>query len=57
MVKGLHHQKQWGMLVGARPADDCVACGRCETACTQHLDIIRRLNAIAAWEKQTPPQS
>lgn len=52
MAKELDSQKKWGFLVGARPAGDCVACGRCETACTQHLDIIRRLNALAELEQQ-----
>ncbi len=51
MVNTLGIQKQYGMLVGAPPAGDCIACGRCETACTQHLDIIRRLNTIAQWEQ------
>jgi predicted aldo/keto reductase-like oxidoreductase len=53
MAKSLGEVKQWGHLGGARPAADCVACGRCEMACTQHLDIVNRLNAIAQWE-QTP---
>jgi predicted aldo/keto reductase-like oxidoreductase len=35
---------------GIKPEDAaaCVACGRCESACTQHLDIIERLKYIAA---------
>ena len=52
MAKELDNQKKLGFLVGARPAGDCVACGRCETACTQHLDIVRRLNTLAEWEQQ-----
>lgn len=28
------------------PAADCIACGKCETACTQHLSIIERLKEI-----------
>ncbi|MHC5119315.1 MAG: 4Fe-4S dicluster domain-containing protein [Planctomycetota bacterium] len=32
-------------------AADCIQCGRCEMACTQHLDIINRLNQIAEWEQ------
>jgi predicted aldo/keto reductase-like oxidoreductase len=27
-------------------AKDCVACGQCENACTQHIDIIARLKVI-----------
>ena len=55
MAKNLSEVKQWGHLGGARPAGDCVACGRCEMACTQHLDIIRRLQIIAEWEKTHTP--
>ena len=56
MCRLLDNQKKWGLLVGSRPAGDCIACGRCETACTQHLDIIRRLNTIAEWEQQSAAQ-
>jgi predicted aldo/keto reductase-like oxidoreductase len=28
-------------------AGTCIACGQCEGACTQHIDIIKRLKAIA----------
>ena len=28
------------------PAGDCIACGKCEKACTQHLPIIERLKEI-----------
>ncbi len=55
MAAGLDGQKKYGILVGAKPADHCVHCGRCEVACTQHLDIIRRLGQIADWE-QTPTE-
>lgn len=51
LAKDLDNQKKWGFLVGSHPAGECVACGRCETACTQHLDIIRRLHTLAEWEK------
>lgn len=35
---------------GIKPAQaaDCVACGQCEAACTQHLPIVERLKEIAA---------
>jgi predicted aldo/keto reductase-like oxidoreductase len=33
--------------LNAAQAGDCVACGQCETACTQHIDIIARLKAIS----------
>ena len=29
-------------------AKECIACGKCERACTQHLPIIERLREIAA---------
>jgi len=45
-----HHT--WGLLHGrAAHAGDCVACGRCEQACTQHLPIVGRLEEIAGWER------
>lgn len=34
--------------IGKEQAAECVACGRCEGECTQHLPIIRRLGEIAA---------
>ncbi len=52
MTEGLKNHKKFGILVGARPAAECIACGQCERACTQHLDIIRRLNDISQWEHQ-----
>jgi hypothetical protein len=52
MTKELGIQKKWGMLVDRHAdAKDCTQCGRCEMACTQHLDIMRRLETIAKWEK------
>ncbi len=36
----------WG--IAKEPAADCIACGKCERACTQHLPIIERLKEIAA---------
>jgi len=51
MAKELDFQKKWGVLADRRAdAKDCVQCGRCEMACTQHLDIMRRLETIAQWE-------
>lgn len=35
---------QWGF--GREKAKDCIACGKCERACTQHLPIIERLKEI-----------
>ncbi len=50
--EGLAEQKKWGSLqIRNNEARDCVRCGRCELACTQHLDIINRLDMFAKWEK------
>ncbi|MCD6176016.1 MAG: aldo/keto reductase [Planctomycetes bacterium] len=53
MVEQLKFHHKWG-LIADRKADaaDCIQCGRCELACTQHLDIINRLNEIAKWENK-----
>ncbi len=52
MKKELDFQHNWGLLVGRKAeAADCIACGQCEEACTQHLPIIERLKEVAAWEK------
>lgn len=46
-------ERNWGMIVD-RPADavDCIECGRCEQACTQHLNIIARLRELAEMERK-----
>lgn len=55
MAKELDFQKKWGILVDRKAeAEDCIRCGRCEMACTQHLDIIHRLEQIMEWGKQIP---
>jgi uncharacterized protein len=42
----------WGLMAHTPVrANACVACGRCELACTQHLPIVERLREVAAWEK------
>ncbi len=37
----------------ARPGkpQDCISCGSCEQACTQHLEIMSRLTEMATWER------
>ncbi len=35
----------WG--ISKDKAGDCIACGKCEAQCTQHLPIIERLKEIA----------
>ncbi len=38
-------QMHWGIT--PEQASDCIACGICEEACTQHLPIIERLEEIS----------
>jgi len=56
MIERLDFQRGWGIIVDRKAdAADCVQCGRCELACTQHLDIINRLSEIAKWEDKLKP--
>ncbi len=55
MIKSMEHHYNWGILVERfADAKDCIKCNRCEEACTQHLNIIARLEEIAdiqeKWE-------
>ena len=53
MKTALTFDHNWGTLVGRKAeAAACAQCGRCEEACTQHLNITERLEQIAVWEKQ-----
>ncbi len=53
MVKNFPTDQEWGIIADRKAdAGDCTRCGRCEMACTQHLDIVRRLENIAEWEKK-----
>lgn len=40
---------QWGLKPDA--AKECIACGKCESLCTQHLPIIERLREIAQSQR------
>ncbi|MEF9941187.1 MAG: aldo/keto reductase [Lachnospiraceae bacterium] len=51
MVYGLEYYNYTANTKGR--AKDCIACGKCEQECTQHLPIISRLKEIAEWESQT----
>ena len=52
MIKQLDFHQNWVLLADRKSdAADCTRCGRCEMACTQHLDIVNRLEQIAKWEK------
>jgi predicted aldo/keto reductase-like oxidoreductase len=52
ILKRLKDEYIWGLLVDrVADAGDCVECGACEEACTQHLNIIERLKEIDGWER------
>ncbi|MBN1436776.1 MAG: aldo/keto reductase [Sedimentisphaerales bacterium] len=51
MAQDIKNNKGYGILVGAPPASDCIACKRCLDNCTQHLNIVERLEKIAHWEE------
>ena len=52
MINRLNENRKWGILQGtkAQPAD-CIKCGKCEEICTQHLNIIERLEEMARWDE------
>lgn len=53
MVDVVDGNHRYGILVGTKAyAKDCIECGRCERACTQHLPIIERLKEMAVWESK-----
>jgi len=52
MRKALAFDHDWGLVADRKAeAAECVECGRCEEACTQHLNIVERLKEIAEWER------
>jgi predicted aldo/keto reductase-like oxidoreductase len=46
----LHERLRMHWGIKEEGAAKCVECGQCESACTQHLDIIKRLKLIAGKE-------
>jgi len=57
MISDLPNQRFWGILAERQAdASDCIACKRCEQACTQNLNIVSRLAEIAYWEKAIDSQ-
>ena len=53
MRKSIGSNHEWGILaIREGDAGECIECGQCEDACTQHLPITERLKDIARWEAQ-----
>lgn len=51
MTAGLDFEHKFGILAHSKTrSEECVRCGRCELACTQHLDIVSRLERLIEWE-------
>jgi uncharacterized protein len=46
--EAITNRLKWHWGIGADTAAKCLQCGECEGACTQHLPIRERLDAIAA---------
>ncbi len=52
MINRLNENRKWGILEGVyADPKDCVKCGKCEEICTQHLNIIERLEKMAEWDE------
>jgi predicted aldo/keto reductase-like oxidoreductase len=47
---------RWHWSMERSVAGKCTACGQCEKACTQHLNIIERLKEIAAPSEKAPSE-
>jgi len=57
VIKSLGDHHKYHLLVDKEAcAADCVFCGRCEQVCTQHINIISRLEELAGWEKTSKEQ-
>jgi predicted aldo/keto reductase-like oxidoreductase len=52
-------QWHWGIAKSGHNLERCSECRACETACTQHLPIVRRLAEIRAeverWQAEQKP--
>lgn len=52
MTKSVYGLAHWNYTMNSKAkAKECVACGKCEIECTQHLPIIDRLKEIKQWEE------
>ncbi|MCL2382098.1 MAG: aldo/keto reductase [Treponema sp.] len=43
----IKNRVQWHWWIDGKKAKDCTACGQCEKACTQHINIIDRLRELS----------
>jgi len=50
--QAMRDRLKWHWSMAPELAAECLRCGACEQACTQHLPIIERLSAIAALAGQ-----
>lgn len=53
-LAGLHegiHWLKWQWVIPKEKSANCIACGKCEKKCTQHLPIIERLKEISTWKE------
>ncbi len=58
MIEGIGFQHSYGLLADIKAnATDCIKCGLCEKACTQHLNIIERLEKMAEYEEKFQQQN
>lgn len=46
--KAIQDRLKWHWGMKAKKAAECIACGKCEKLCTQHLPIVERLKYIAS---------
>ena len=44
---GIKDRLRWHWHLDSKKTEDCTACGQCEKACTQHINIIERLKEIS----------
>ncbi len=53
MAKLIKDNHSWGLLADKwADAKDCIRCHRCEENCTQHINIMDRLEVMDRWEEK-----